>query len=982
MGSRPNAAPDRAVRFGRYTLDRDGLWRGKQEVRLTPKALAVLRVLVDRTGRLVSKQELLDTVWSGTAVSDAALSSCIQEIRQALGDDAKQPRFLATVHRRGFRFAAAQADEPSPLPPTRAMEAAPASPPIVGRDRELDELRRWRALADGGQRQVVFVAGEPGIGKTALVGAFLNEVEATRSSRIGRGQCVEHYGEGEAYLPVLESLGRLCREPDGGERVVQVLAQYAPTWLMQMPSVTRAADLRAIQRRAEGLTRHRMLRELAEAVEALAADTTLIFLLEDLHWSDVSTLDWIASVARRLERARLLVIGTYRPVEVLSRDHPLHTVKQELQLHRQCRELALRRLDEPAVAEYLMHRCPVGAGQSMSRTRLAQAIHARTEGNPLFLVNVVDDLVGRGVLVGRECEWVVTAPLEAVALAVPLDIREMIERQLERLPSHERHMLQTASVIGDEFSAAAVAAATPAPAADVEQCFAALARREQFVRSDGTERWPDGTVATRFQFLHALYREVLYDQLPAGLRAAVHARVGARLETAQGTRSAEIAAQLAMHFERSGDAERAISYLDQAGRNAVHRAAPREATMHLGRALELLATLPATAARAEKELWLQMALGSQLMTIKGWAAPEVERGYVRARTLCEEIGHTLQLFPALWGLWLAFWGRGNVVQAKAIADDLLARAERADDVSLRLQAHHALWLTELYRGQLPAAWDHAARGIALYDPDSHAGLASVYGNHDAGTCCRAIGAWTLGLLGFPERAVALNRDAIALAQRLGHPFNLAVAYLAAAQPYQLLRDTAEARRHSETALALAREHGFALISGWATAIRGWAIASDGAGVDGIAEVRDGLAMARAIGIKSNESFMLTLLAEACLMTERIEEGLASVTEGLAMVARTGERFQEAELWRVRGELLLLQESGAGAAEDSLGRAVEIARGQDARWLELRALVRIARFRQRQGRANETRHRLAELCSWFTEGLATADLQEARTLLEY
>jgi predicted ATPase len=235
---------------------------------------------------------------------------------------------------------------------------------------------------------VVFVTGEPGIGKSALVEAFLGEVDATGSSRIGRGQCVEHYGQGEAYLPVLESLVRLCRKPDGGERVVQVLAQYAPTWLTQMPSVVRATELRAIQRRAQGVTRDRMLRELAEAVEALAAET-LIVRLEDLHWSDASTLDWIACVARRPERARLLVIGTYRPVEVLSRDHPLHAVKHELQLHRHCRELALRRLDERAVAEYLTRRCPVGPEQSIALNRLGRAIHARTGGNPLFLARIM-----------------------------------------------------------------------------------------------------------------------------------------------------------------------------------------------------------------------------------------------------------------------------------------------------------------------------------------------------------------------------------------------------------------------------------------------------------------------------------------------------------------------------------------------------------------------------------------------------------------
>ncbi len=981
MDLRGKATPDQPVRFGRYTLDRDGLWRGKQEVRLTPKSLAVLRILVERGGRLVSKQDLLDTGWPGTAVSDAALSSCIQEIRQALGDDARQPRYLATVHRRGFRFLAAQADEPPRSRSTPAMGIVPLPPTMVGRDRELDQLRRWLALADGGQRQVVFVAGEPGIGKTTLVEAFLDEVEAATSPRIGRGQCVEHYGAGEAYLPILESLGRLCREPDGGERVVQVLAHYAPTWLTQMPSLVGAAELRAVQRKAQGATRERMLRELAEAIEALTVETTLILRLEDLHWSDVSTLDWLAWVARRSERARLLLIGTYRPVEVLARDHPLHAVKQELQLHRHCRELSMGRLGELAVAEYLARRCPVRTEQTALVASIARAIHARTEGNPLFMVNVVDDLVAREVLVDRGDEWVLTAPPEAVTVAVPQDIRQMIERQLERLKPEQRRLLEAASVVGTEFSAAAVAAAAPAPTADVEECFAALGRLEQFLRPGGTERWPDGTIAARSHFLHALYREVLYDHVPAGLRAALHARVGARLETAHGARSAEIAAELAMHFERSGDTERAIAYLDQAGRNAVQRAAPREATMHLGRALELLATLPATPERAGQELSLQMALGSQLMTVKGWAAPEVERAYARARTLCQGVGDTPQLFPALWGLWLFSWGRGDVSQAKAIADDLLARAERTDDTGLRLQGHHAVWLTRFYRGELAVAYDHMARGMALYDPDSHAALASVYGNHDAGTCCRMLGAWTLGLLGFPERALALSCEAIALAERLGHPFNLAWAYLCAAYPQQLLREAAAARSHAEAALALAREHGFPLISSWATAVRGWTTAAAGAGAEGIAEIRDGLAGARATGTQSHESYMLALLAEGCLMTERVEEGLAAIAEGLAMVVRTGERFYEAELWRLRGELLLVQESQAGAAEDSLFRAVEIARQQDARWLELRATVGITRLRQRQGRTNEARHRLAELCGWFTEGLATADLQEARALLE-
>jgi predicted ATPase len=322
-----------------------------------------------------------------------------------------------------------------------------------------------------------------------------------------------------------------------------------------------------------------------------------------------------------------------------------------------------------------------------------------------------------------------------------------------------------------------------------------------------------------------------------------------------------------------------------------------------------------------------------------------------------------------------------VSEAKAIADDLLARAERADDTALRLQGHHALWVTQLSRGELVAAYDHAAHGIALDDPDSHAALASMYGNHDAGTCARMVGAWTLGLLGFPERAVALSREAIALAERLGHPFNLAFAYLCAAYPHQLMREAAAARRHAEAALALAREHGFPLALGWATAVRGWAIAAAGAGAGGVAEIREGLARTRATGNQSYESYVLTQLAEACLMTERVEEGLAAIAEGLAMVARTGERFYEAELWRLRGELLLLQESAAAAAADSLVRAAKIARQQDARWLELRAAIGLNRLQQRQGRTNEARRLLADVYGWFTEGLATADMREAAALLE-
>src|SRR6266571_5516433 len=439
----------------RLDIANEWVWHGEQRLQLTPKAFAVLRYLVDHPGRVVTKEELLRVIWPDTVVSEWALTTCIWEIRKALGEEARAPQYLATMHGRGYRFIA-PVTTAQPVQRSRfnvqgsTSEPAPSTqhpaPSVVGREADLRHLHRWLEKALAGERQLVFVTGEPGIGKTTLVEAFLQslasrvprlaaeQVQSPKSkvqSRkgmpgatvtgqgteptpnpqsltpglwIGRGQCIEHYGAGEAYLPVLEALGRLCREP-GGRRLIELLSQHAPSWLVQMPALLSAAELETLQRKVAGATRERMLRKLAEAMEVLTVERPLVLWLEDLHWSDYSTLDWLAFVARRREPARLLVIGTYRPVEVIAREHPLKGVKQELQLHGHCEELPLTPLSEAAEAKYLAVRFAGGvttgsalwssdtaAGRSPLQ-RLAQIVHQRTEGNPLFMVTVVADLV-------------------------------------------------------------------------------------------------------------------------------------------------------------------------------------------------------------------------------------------------------------------------------------------------------------------------------------------------------------------------------------------------------------------------------------------------------------------------------------------------------------------------------------------------------------------------------------------------------------
>jgi predicted ATPase len=463
---------EQPFRFNSFRLDTVNacLWRGRQMISLTPKAFAVLRYLVEHAGQLVTKDALLAAIWPEVYVSEGVLTGCIRELRKALGDHPQAPRSIQTVHRRGYRFIAKLQSSAFKVP---GAESRPAprprhpTPSFVGREAELEQLQKWLKKALGGTRQLVFVTGEVGIGKTTLVEAFVAGLRTKNKVWISHGQCIEHYGAGEAYLPVLEALGRLCRGP-GGERFIELLSQQAPTWLVQMPTLLNATDLEALQRRTQGTTRERMLRELAEALEVLTREQPLVLWLEDLHWSDVSTLDWLVCVARRHEPARLLVICTYRPVEVIVNERPLKAIKQELQVHGDCEELPLAFLTEATVAKYLAVRFAAlsplrgeGWGEGSSRAslqRLARLIHQRTDGNPLFMVNVVNYLISKKVTIPSDGQWTLQGEVAAVAAEVPESLQQMIEQQMEGLRPEDQRVLEVASVAGAEFSAAVVAA--------------------------------------------------------------------------------------------------------------------------------------------------------------------------------------------------------------------------------------------------------------------------------------------------------------------------------------------------------------------------------------------------------------------------------------------------------------------------------------------------------------------------------------------
>src|SRR5580765_3367717 len=562
---RCSARPLPAIRI---ELENECAWRGVERLQLMPRAFAVLRHLVDHAGLLVTKEELLTRVWRDAIVSDAALTTCIRDLRKALGDSPDTPRYIETVHRRGFRFIGPIASLPTARAATDAhveQGSSPATATLVGRDAELARLHELLGRAMDGQRQLVFVTGEPGIGKTALVEAFLSGIGLMETLHIGRGQCVEQYGAGEAYLPVLEALGRLGRDPRG-DQLVHALKQHAPTWLAQLPALLTDEDLEAVQRRAQGATRERMLRELVEGLDIFTVDSPLVLVLEDLHWSDSATIDLLAMLARRREASRLLVIGTYRPADVAVGEHPLKATKHELELHGQCGEIPLEFLSVDAVAEYLSRRFARHEWPS----ELAGALHRRTDGNPLFLVNTIDDLIVRGQLHEVDGQWVLSVPVQDLARDAPETLWQMVEQQIERLTRDEQAMLAVGCVAGSEFSAA-VGTAGGIDVQEAERRCDTLARRGQFLRAIEVAEWPDGTVASRYAFIHSLYQHVLYVRLPFGQRAGLHLRTGERLEQGYGQRAGEIAGELAVHFAEGRDVARAAHYHQQAGEIALRQ---------------------------------------------------------------------------------------------------------------------------------------------------------------------------------------------------------------------------------------------------------------------------------------------------------------------------------------------------------------------------------------------------------------------------
>ena len=990
--------------FGRFRLDNTNecLWHGQRAIPLRPKAFAVLKLLVQCPGQLVTKQQVLDTVWPGTFVGDAVLKDCVRQLREALQDNAAAPTYIETAHRRGYRFIGKPSDASSALSIGESKHSATRTMPsqqtvlpslkspagVLGRETELAKMRDWLERTLAGERQLVFVTGEAGIGKTTLVQALLENAAGIPGLRIARGQCLEHYGSGEAYMPVLDGFARLGRT-DGGQ-IVECFRQNAPTWLAQMPSLISPSEREPLQAQVLGATRERMLREMADALEALTTEHPLILVLEDLHWSDFSTIDLVSYLARRRDPTQLMVVGTYRPVEVILGEHPLKSVKRELQAHALCHELPLEYLTEKAVREYLAARFP----RHQSYGRLARIIHGRTEGNPLFMVNVVEYLVNEKLIIQEGEIWKLSADLAQVELAVPENLKQLIERQIERLSLDERSVLEGASVVGMECSSVAIAAGLDKPTEWVEKHCEELARRHQFLSPAWLVELPDGTITPRHRFNHVLYLEVPYSLVPPLQRSQIHHRIGERGVAVYGDRVSEIAAELAMHFEQSRDWPRALMYLTQAAENAAQRSAHHEAATLASRGLDVLKWLPETPERGKQEIKLRMTLGVSLMAIKGFAAAEVEEVYARARELFWLQGPSPELFHMLWSLNLYYQFSGDVRSSLEISDQLLQLAEGLKEGSLIMEAHRAMGAALVVLGRCSEALKHLDQGTALY-ATHHTHRYSVFIGLDCKVICECFAARALWALGYPDQATERTAAALELARQLRHPQTLVVAGHFAAQLHQLRGEVSLVYERAKEAVELADEYGLELWLAYGLIELGWAEAELGNAQPGIERMQRAVTAYEATGAKLWSSYFLGLLADQLAKAGRVEEGLTTILKALTHAEHSGERYSLAELHRVKGELIMKTVDPAFVSKSGGLKAHEISTALPQAQACFEQALAVAKQQQTKSwelRANMSMHRLAPLrrkphpqlantYASFTEGHDTADLKQARAILD-
>jgi class 3 adenylate cyclase/predicted ATPase len=863
---------------------------------------------------------------------------------------------------------------------------------FVGRQNELAAGKRALAQAQAGRGQIVGVMGEPGLGKSRLFYEF--KLTSQSGCLTLEAYAVSH-GKTSPYLPVIELLKsyfaiqaqddeRKRREKVGGkvlmlDRNLEDTLPYlfALLGIEEQPSPLQQMDPQIRRRRTTEALKKLFLRE--------SLKQPLLLIFEDLHWIDSETQSFLDILSEGIASARILLLVNYRP-----------EYRSEWEQKTYYTQLRLAPLGKAEAEELLDVLLGNGSSPWPSPQRgegntplpvtekdrgrvinnefhtLKQLILEKTEGTPFFMEEMVQTLVEEGVLAGERGHYQLTH--HAPTLHIPPTVQGILAARIDRLVPDEKALLQQLAVIGREFPLSLVKQVVSQPEEQLDRLLSSLQRKEFLYEQPA---FPE----IEYFFKHALTQEVAYGTVLQDRRKELHERTAQAVESLYEDNREDHYADLAHHYSRSGNTEKAIVYLQKAGRQAAQNSAHTEAIRHFTTALELLATLPDTPERVRQELPVQLTLAASLQVTKGPSAPEVGNAYTRAQELCLQGGNTRQLFSTLHGLWLFHHVQADLTAARETGERLLTMAEGIRDSALLLEARRTLGSTLLWQGEFPLARIHLEQAVTHYDQQQGGSLKFLTGGADPGIVCLCELARVLWLLGYPDQALQRSQTALLLARTRSEPFSLGFALIFAAGLYQLRREGALTQNHADEGIILAQKYGFAALLSAGTIRRGWALAEQGQAEEGLRDMQQGLTARQAAGAELAQSYFLSLLAEVYGKLGQGERAQTLISQALTAVRASKEHRLEAELYRFKGELTLQQSRAEAEAEAYFLKAIEIAQKQQAKSLELRAMTSLARLWQQQGKKVEAHKLLSDVYNWFTEGFDTKDLQEAKVLIE-